>query len=199
MKRTKKKQQQLNQVLYFAIMEHHENVSAFCRDFHLHPVEVGLLLNLKSSPCRVNGKWRKISLDLAEILGIDTHILFSAELYGLVQTETMAEIPLSNLPPNARLCIPSVLNDYEIQILRQTVKDEIDLALARFSPKEEMILRMKFGFGAEREFTQKEIGQAFFISHSRVDQITTKTLRILSMRNPQLKNLIKDIADLDFD
>lgn len=188
-----------NNVLYSAIKEHHKNVSIFCHQFRLHPVEVGLLLNLKSSPCRANGKWRKISLKLSEILGIDTCVLFPAELYGLSETETMPEIPMSHLPPKARLCIPFVLNDFEIQDLRRAIQDELKKALSKFSPKEEIIIRMKFGFGAEREFTEIEIGQAFSISHSRVNQIVSKSLRIISMRNPQLKALIKEIADLDSD
>lgn len=197
MKRIKKKHQQINQVLYFAINEHHKNVFAFCRDFHLHPVEVGSLLKLKKSPCRTNGKWRKISLDLAEILGIDINLLFPAELYHLSQTVT--EIPMSRLPTGSILKIIAVQNDYEIQIAEQAIKEGLEKALRRCSPKEEMILRMSFGLGADREYTREEIGAAFYISHSRVGQIITKKLKEIRKRFPQLAKDWKDKLDLEPD
>jgi RNA polymerase primary sigma factor len=57
--------------------------------------------------------------------------------------------------------------------------EEVEDALKSLSPKEEMILRMRFGIGADSEKTLEEIGNSFSISRERVRQIVEKSLRKL--------------------
>jgi chromosome segregation ATPase len=51
--------------------------------------------------------------------------------------------------------------------------------LKTLSPKEEKVVRMRFGIGCEREHTLEEIGQWFGVTRERIRQIETKALRQL--------------------
>ena len=50
------------------------------------------------------------------------------------------------------------------------------------SPKEEKVIRLRFGIGCEREHTLEEIGQEFDVTRERIRQIEAKALR--KLRHP---------------
>ena len=58
----------------------------------------------------------------------------------------------------------------------------LDQILATLSPKEEKVIRLRFGIGCEREHTLVEIGQEFGITGARIRQIEAKALR--QLRHP---------------
>jgi RNA polymerase primary sigma factor len=68
-------------------------------------------------------------------------------------------------------------------VFKTLLFEEIEDALRTLSPKEEMILRMRFGIGMESEYTLEEIGNYFNISRERVRQIVEKSLRKLRTPN----------------
>jgi RNA polymerase primary sigma factor len=51
--------------------------------------------------------------------------------------------------------------------------------LKTLSPKEEKVVRLRFGIGCEREHTLEEIGQEFDVTRERIRQIEAKALRQL--------------------
>ncbi len=55
--------------------------------------------------------------------------------------------------------------------------------LATLTPREEQILRMRFGIGEKTDFTLEEVGQKFAVTRERIRQIEAKALR--KLRNPQ--------------
>ena len=52
----------------------------------------------------------------------------------------------------------------------------VDAALRRLTPREERILRARFGFGDAEEQTLEEIGKVIGINRERVRQIETRAL-----------------------
>ena len=59
------------------------------------------------------------------------------------------------------------------------VRDETAGILKTLSPKEEKVIRLRFGIGCEREHTLEEIGQEFDVTRERIRQIEAKAFRHL--------------------
>lgn len=73
-------------------------------------------------------------------------------------------------------------------ILRRDVKK----ALAILTPRQEKVLRMRFGIEEKRDYTLEELGELFSVTRERVRQIEQKSLQIL--RNPKRrKPLIQSV------
>ena len=64
-------------------------------------------------------------------------------------------------------------------VIEANVRDETAGILKTLSPKEEKVIRMRFGIGCEREHTLEEIGQEFDVTRERIRQIEAKALRQL--------------------
>jgi RNA polymerase primary sigma factor len=64
-------------------------------------------------------------------------------------------------------------------VIDSNVRDETANILKTLSPKEEKVIRLRFGIGCEREHTLEEIGQEFDVTRERIRQIEAKALRQL--------------------
>jgi len=70
---------------------------------------------------------------------------------------------------------PSPYSDTE----RVEISEHIQRVLRTLTPKEEKVIRMRFGIGAERDHTLEEVGRHLSITRERVRQIEAKALRKL--------------------
>jgi len=68
-------------------------------------------------------------------------------------------------------------------VIETNVRDETANILKTLSPKEEKVIRLRFGIGCEREHTLEEIGQQFDVTRERIRQIEAKALR--QLRSPE--------------
>ncbi len=64
-------------------------------------------------------------------------------------------------------------------VIESNVREETADVLKTLSPKEEKVIRMRFGIGCDREHTLEEIGQEFAVTRERIRQIEAKALRAL--------------------
>ncbi len=71
-------------------------------------------------------------------------------------------------------------------------REKVESALKSLTPREEKILRMRFGFGREAPYTLEEIGQSLGLSRERVRQIEASALRKIQVerRGRELKALM---------
>ena len=67
--------------------------------------------------------------------------------------------------------------------------------LATLTPREEKVLRMRFGIGEKADHTLEEVGQDFAVTRERIRQIEAKALRKLRhpTRSRKLKSFIENI------
>jgi len=72
------------------------------------------------------------------------------------------------------------------------MKDQIELALCTLSPREEKVLRMRYGIGEPNSYSLEEIGSHFRLTRERIRQIEIKALRKLrsTQRNGCLANYL---------
>lgn len=69
-----------------------------------------------------------------------------------------------------------------------SLRDEICEALAQLSPREETVVRMRFGIGEPTQYSLEEIGARFNLTRERIRQIELKAIRKLrgQKRNVEL-------------
>ena len=68
-------------------------------------------------------------------------------------------------------------------VIESNVRDETANILKTLSPKEEKVIRLRFGIGCEREHTLEKIAQEFDVTRERMRQIEAKALR--QLRSPE--------------
>ena len=68
------------------------------------------------------------------------------------------------------------------------LKTEITKILAKLTPREERVLRKRFGIGLKTDYTLEEVGKEFSVTRDRIRQIETKALR--KLRHPSLASYL---------
>ncbi len=76
-------------------------------------------------------------------------------------------------------------------VISTTVQEETGDVLHTLSPKEEKVIKMRFGIGHDREHTLEEIGQEFSVTRERIRQIEAKALR--QLRSPDRMRRLRSL------
>jgi len=63
--------------------------------------------------------------------------------------------------------------------MHTNLSEQTRKVLATMTPREEQILRMRFGIGQKTECTLEEVGNLFAVTRERIRQIEAKALRRL--------------------
>jgi RNA polymerase primary sigma factor len=74
-----------------------------------------------------------------------------------------------------------------------TLSEQTRAVLSTLTPREEKVLRMRFGIGEKSDHTLEEVGQDFFVTRERIRQIEAKALR--KLRHPSRAKLLKSYID----
>ncbi|MBP9673725.1 MAG: RNA polymerase sigma factor RpoD [Bacteriovoracaceae bacterium] len=74
-----------------------------------------------------------------------------------------------------------------------TLSEQTRAILSTLTPREEKVLRMRFGIGEKSDHTLEEVGQDFFVTRERIRQIEAKALR--KLRHPSRAKLLKTYLD----
>jgi RNA polymerase primary sigma factor len=70
----------------------------------------------------------------------------------------------------------------EEEAMEGTLRRDVRKALAILTPRQEKVVRMRFGIEENRDYTLEELGEMFTVTRERIRQIEQKSLQIL--RNP---------------
>lgn len=85
-----------------------------------------------------------------------------------------------------------VINPSEA-IVNLNLAEQCRRVLSTLTPREEKVLRMRFGIGEESDHTLEEVGQDFNVTRERIRQIEAKALR--KLRHPSRSNKLKSFVD----
>mgnify|MGYP001942489475 CR=1 FL=1 len=79
-------------------------------------------------------------------------------------------------------------------VIDHNLSEQTRRVLATLTPREEKVLRMRFGIGEKSDHTLEEVGQDFDVTRERIRQIEAKALRKLRhpSRSKQLKSFIEN-------
>ncbi len=72
--------------------------------------------------------------------------------------------------------------------------EHLDRTLSTLTPKEEKVIRMRFGIGEKCDHTLEEVGQVFEVTRERIRQIEAKALR--KLRHPARARRLECFADM---
>jgi RNA polymerase primary sigma factor len=79
-------------------------------------------------------------------------------------------------------------------VMNRNLREVTDSALQLLSPREQQIVRMRYGLNETgKEYTLREVGEIFQVTRERIRQIEEKAL--LKLRSPYHSNKLRDFAD----
>jgi RNA polymerase primary sigma factor len=77
--------------------------------------------------------------------------------------------------------------------IQANLKDTTTRVLASLTPREERVLRMRFGIGMNTDHTLEEVGQQFSVTRERIRQIEAKALR--KLKHPSRSRKLRSFLD----
>ncbi|HEY7818650.1 MAG TPA: sigma-70 family RNA polymerase sigma factor, partial [Vicinamibacteria bacterium] len=78
-------------------------------------------------------------------------------------------------------------------VINMNLAEQTRKVLATLTPREEKVLRMRFGIGEKSDHTLEEVGQDFEVTRERIRQIEAKALR--KLRHPSRSRKLKDYLE----
>ncbi len=78
-------------------------------------------------------------------------------------------------------------------VISVNLADQTRKVLATLTPREEKVLRMRFGIGEKSDHTLEEVGQDFEVTRERIRQIEAKALR--KLRHPSRSKRLKSFVE----
>lgn len=139
-------------------------------------IRVPIYINEKIKKLLRNSPDESSQADVAEEALQDSGNLYFA--LQLSKDPISLETPFSDDGNNLHECIADKESVSAVDQIENNQLNEItDRLLKGLSPRDERILRMRFGVGGEAEHTLEEIGEKFNLSRERIRQIETSALR----------------------
>jgi RNA polymerase sigma factor (sigma-70 family) len=158
-----------NNVLWHAILDCSDSVVAFCRCHDLPRSTVESYLYLKRDPYLSTGEPAPAALAVSIAAGIPLDELFPRALYSVEAIHlALSAVQDRTWPPAQQ----------QGQFDRERRNMILNL-LQTLSPREERVIKMRYGIGYDREHSLREVGELFGVSLERIRQIEMRALRHL--------------------
>jgi RNA polymerase primary sigma factor len=77
--------------------------------------------------------------------------------------------------------------------IQSNLRETTTRVLASLTPREERILRMRFGIGINKDHTLESVGQQFSVTRERIRQIEAKALR--KLKHPSRSRILRSFLD----
>src|SRR6056300_151069 len=74
---------------------------------------------------------------------------------------------------------PVIVDNCLEELKRQNLKEVVTKILSSLQPREERVLRLRFGINLKKDYTLEEVGKIINVNRERVRQIEAKALRKL--------------------
>ena len=143
---------------------------------HLHEKLVKIRRS-RSKLTLINGK-PPTDDELADALGIDRErmmkLLWRVQATEVADGDTLIgdDVTLLSIIPDQSASQFDILSERELQ-------ERFEDLLATLSPREERILRMRFGIGLDEDHTLQSVGEEYGVTRERIRQIEEKALQKL--------------------
>lgn len=176
----------------------YKSVSEFCRAVGLPKTALTELIAMRKPPLNQSGEFSENAKALMEELCALPTDLWTTEQLTLKLKRNTAQRDVSSEGMRAALGMHAEEmlelmkpDDPDEAVLKQEMVSVVEEQLESLSPRQALILRMRYGIGCE-EHTFEEIGDKFELTRERVRQIEAKALRLLKhpSRSDELRQLL---------
>ncbi len=80
------------------------------------------------------------------------------------------------------------------KVVHSKLEEQINKILSELTPREEQVIRKRFGIGEKSDHTLEEVGKLFNVTRERIRQIEAKALR--KLKHPSRSQILKAYYDL---
>lgn len=176
-------------------------VAALCRALNsdwqylacknVNQTEMGRLINMKVPARNEDGSWLELVHRLADFFQCMPEDLFSApqQYNALEKNRVHAEVAYTELQTLSARTHEPVTPELALQATQ--LRAAIAKALQSLTPREERVLRLRFGFEG-KDYTLEEVGEQFGVFKERIRQIEAKALR--KLQHPSRSRAILEAA-----
>ena len=128
------------------------------------------------------------------LVGCEGRLLRLAESYGIVR-EDFLETPIGEEGDSH---LGELIEDKNAvqpidAMIQSNLRETTTHVLASLSPREERIVRMRFGLGINSDHTLEEVGQQFSVTRERIRQIEAKAIR--KLKHPSRSRALRSFLD----
>jgi RNA polymerase sigma factor (sigma-70 family) len=117
----------------------------------------------------------------------------SVDLFEVFKQEVLEEeIANYYLVNSHNLDFVQLLDPHQLTVELE-LKEKVAEILSTLTPRQEKIIKMRFGIGQDRDHSLREIGLDFEVTGNRISQLEAKALR--KLRHPSRSRRLKDFAD----
>jgi len=78
-------------------------------------------------------------------------------------------------------------------VIQSNLRETTTRVLASVTPREERVLRMRYGIGMNKDHTLEEVGKQFSVTRERIRQIEAKALR--KLKHPSRSRVLRSFLD----
>ncbi len=79
------------------------------------------------------------------------------------------------------------------EIIHSKLQEQIDKILSELTPREEQVIRKRFGIGEKTDHTLEEVGKLFNVTRERIRQIEAKALR--KLKHPSRSQILRSFYE----
>ncbi len=168
------------------------SLKAFCDAEGLPYSTIQTVVSISKPPLTTKGHWRAGVRELAEALGVLPEDMFSERLMGANMKGTAVKFYLkADFDEAQAMLMPSRALGPEEQLQLTETSSELERVLKSLTPREEAVIRMRFGLGGEPGQDLETVGRSFNVTRERIRQIESKALR--KLRHPSRADVLKDL------
>ena len=154
----------------------YKNVQQFALDNFFHYEKVNRLIRGVFKPITEEGSLKPFCSEVLRVLGKKIEDCFTPkQLQGFKKSTFVTSVDEKSL-----MQLSQNNSNVELKLVENDVKKIIDkIFLENLRPKEERILRMRYGIGLDTSHTLEQIGLEFSVTRERIRDLETKAIEKL--------------------
>ena len=154
----------------------YKSVAEFSRNQGLNSNKVREIFSGKIPPLDKDGRPKDLTKEILELLDLTIEKAFTEKQLKGFKKHTF-EIKLEE---EKLLQITNPAKNLEVKVIEQDVKNKFSEIFSKYlTPREENVLRMRYGIGLDTDHTLEEVGLKFSVNRERIRQIEAKAIRKL--------------------